>query len=90
MTLHLQALLKERSLEYDEQGKVYKITTRRLQFLEMYTKIAEVTMKNSTPRIKCNVNLDSNFYYAHPFPLLIIFLNIRGQTMMLSYVRTNH
>lgn len=42
MTLHLQVLLKERLLEYDEQGKVYKITTRRLQFLEMYTKMAEM------------------------------------------------
>jgi len=38
----LPVLLKERLLEYDEQGKVYKITTRRLQFLEMYTKMAEM------------------------------------------------
>jgi predicted transcriptional regulator len=39
---HLQVLLKERLLEYDGQEKVYKITTRGLQFIEVYTKMAEM------------------------------------------------
>jgi predicted transcriptional regulator len=39
---HLQVLLKERLLEYDGQEKVYKITTMGLQFIEVYTKMAEM------------------------------------------------
>ena len=42
LTRHLQVLLKERLLEYDEQEKVYRITTRGLQFIQVYTKMAEM------------------------------------------------
>jgi predicted transcriptional regulator len=42
MSVHLQVLLKERLLEYDDLEKVYKITSRGLQFLELYTKMAEI------------------------------------------------
>lgn len=42
LTRHLQVLLKECLLEYDEQEKVYRITTRGLQFIQVYTKMAEV------------------------------------------------
>lgn len=41
MSVHLQVLLKERLLEYDDL-KVYKVTSRGLQFLELYTKMAEM------------------------------------------------
>jgi predicted transcriptional regulator len=42
LTHHLQVLLKHGLLEYNEQEKVYKITTRGLKFLELYTKMAEM------------------------------------------------
>jgi predicted transcriptional regulator len=42
MNIHLQVLLKNRLLEYHEQEKVYKITIRGRQFLEPYTKMAEM------------------------------------------------
>ena len=42
LTGHLQVLLKYGLLEYDEQMKVYKITTRGIQFIELYTKMAEM------------------------------------------------
>ena len=42
VTRHLQVLLNHSLLEYDEQKKVYKITTRGLQFVELYTKMAEM------------------------------------------------
>ena len=42
MNIHLQVLLKDRLLEYDEQKKVYKITMKGLQFVELYTKMAEM------------------------------------------------
>ena len=42
MIIHLEVLLKDRLLEYREQEKVYKITIRGRQFLELYTKMAEM------------------------------------------------
>ena len=42
MNIHLQVLLKDRLLEYDEQKKVYKITMKGLQFIELYAKMAEM------------------------------------------------
>jgi predicted transcriptional regulator len=42
LTRHLQVLLKEGLLEYDEEEKVYQITTRGLKFIELYTKMAEM------------------------------------------------
>ena len=42
LTSHLRVLLNHSLLEYDEQEKVYKITTRGLQFIELYTKMAEM------------------------------------------------
>jgi len=42
LTLHLQVLLKYGLLEYDTPQKVYKITTRGQQFIELYTKMAEM------------------------------------------------
>ena len=42
LNIHLQVLLKDRLLEYDEQKKVYKITRNGLQFIELYTKMAEM------------------------------------------------
>jgi predicted RNA-binding protein with TRAM domain len=42
MSVHLQVLLKERLLEYDDLEKVYKVTSRGLQFLELYSKMAEI------------------------------------------------
>jgi predicted transcriptional regulator len=42
MNIHLQVLLKNRLLEYHEQEKVYKITIRGRQFLEPYTKMAQM------------------------------------------------
>jgi predicted transcriptional regulator len=42
LTRHLQVLLNHSLLEYDEQKKVYKITSKGLQFLELYTKMAEM------------------------------------------------
>ena len=42
LTRHLQVFLKERLLEYDEQEKVYKITPRALQFIQVYTTMAQM------------------------------------------------
>jgi predicted transcriptional regulator len=42
MSVHLRVLLKEGLLEYDDLEKVYNITSRGLQFLELYTKMAEI------------------------------------------------
>jgi 23S rRNA (uridine2552-2'-O)-methyltransferase len=42
MSVHLQVLLKEGLLEYDDVEKVYKVTFQGLQFLELYTKMAEL------------------------------------------------
>jgi predicted transcriptional regulator len=42
MSVHLQVLLKEGLLEYDDVEEVYKITTKGLQFLELYAKMAEM------------------------------------------------
>ena len=42
LNIHLQVLLKDRLLEYDEQKKVYKITMKGLQFIELYTNMAEM------------------------------------------------
>jgi predicted transcriptional regulator len=42
MNIHLQVLLKDRLLEYPEQEKVYKITIRGRQFLELYSKMDEM------------------------------------------------
>jgi predicted transcriptional regulator len=42
LIIHLQVLLKDRLLEYDEQKKVYKITMNGLQFIDLYTKMAEM------------------------------------------------
>jgi predicted transcriptional regulator len=42
LTRHLQILLKDRLLEYNEQEKVYKIRTKGLQFIQLYTKMAEM------------------------------------------------
>jgi predicted transcriptional regulator len=42
MSGHLRVLLKERLLEYDDIKKVYKATSRGLQFLELYTKMSEM------------------------------------------------
>jgi predicted transcriptional regulator len=42
LTIHLQVLLKHGLLEYNEQEKVYKITTKGLQFVELYAKMAEM------------------------------------------------
>jgi predicted transcriptional regulator len=42
LTRHLQVLLKRSLLEYDEQQKFYKITTRGLRFIELYNKMAEL------------------------------------------------
>ena len=42
LNIHLQILLKHRLLEYDEQKKVYKITMKGLQFIGLYTKMAEI------------------------------------------------
>ena len=42
LTIHLQVLLKHGLLEHNEQEKVYKITTKGLQFLDLYTKMAEL------------------------------------------------
>jgi predicted transcriptional regulator len=41
-TVHLEALLRERLLEYDESTKLYKITPKGREFLEIYTKMAEI------------------------------------------------
>jgi predicted transcriptional regulator len=40
--VHLVVLLRERLLEYDESTKLYKITPKGRQFLEIYTKMAEI------------------------------------------------
>ena len=42
LTRHLQVFLKERLLEYVEQEKVYKITLRALQFIQVYTTMAQM------------------------------------------------
>jgi predicted transcriptional regulator len=42
MSVHLQVLLKEGLLEYDDVEEVYKVTSQGLQFLELYTKMAEL------------------------------------------------
>jgi predicted transcriptional regulator len=42
MNFHLQVLLKDRLLEFHEQEKVYKITMKGLQFIELYTKMTEM------------------------------------------------
>jgi predicted transcriptional regulator len=42
LTLHLQVLLKYGLLEYDNPQKVYKITTRGQQFIQLYAKMAEM------------------------------------------------
>jgi predicted transcriptional regulator len=42
MSVHLQVLLKKGLLEYDDVEKVYKVTSQGLQFLELYTKMAEL------------------------------------------------
>jgi predicted transcriptional regulator len=42
LTFHLQVLLKYGLLDYDNPEKVYNITTRGLQFIELYTKMAEM------------------------------------------------
>ena len=42
MNIHLQVLLKDRLLEYHEREKVYEITMKGHQFLEVYTKMAEM------------------------------------------------
>jgi predicted transcriptional regulator len=42
MSIHLQVLLKEGLLEYDDVEEVYKVTSQGLQFLELYTKMAEM------------------------------------------------
>jgi predicted transcriptional regulator len=42
LTHHLQVLLNHSLLEYDEQKKLYNITPRGLQFIELYTKMAEM------------------------------------------------
>ena len=42
LTGHLQVLLKYGLLEYDDPEKVYKVTTRGIQFIELYTKMAEM------------------------------------------------
>jgi predicted transcriptional regulator len=47
LTRHLQVLLKHALLKHNEQEKVYKIITRGLQFIELYTKMAE-TLKPIT------------------------------------------
>jgi predicted RNA-binding protein with TRAM domain/predicted transcriptional regulator len=41
LNIHLQVLLKNRLIEYHEE-KIYKITIRGRQFLEPYTKMAEM------------------------------------------------
>jgi predicted transcriptional regulator len=42
MSDHLQVLLKEGLLEYDDVEKVYKVTSQGLQFLELYAKMTEM------------------------------------------------
>jgi predicted transcriptional regulator len=42
LTLHLQVLMKYGLLEYDDPEKVYKITTRGQQFIQLYSKMAEM------------------------------------------------
>ena len=42
LNTHLQVLLKERLLVHDEQKKVYKITLKGLQFIELCTKMDEM------------------------------------------------
>jgi predicted transcriptional regulator len=40
--MHLKVLVKERLLEYDDSAKVYRITPNGHQFLDLYTKMAEM------------------------------------------------
>jgi predicted transcriptional regulator len=40
--LHIQPLLKEQLLEYDNQNKTYAITNKGRQFLELYGKLVEM------------------------------------------------
>ena len=42
LNIHLQVLLKDHLLEYDEHKKVYKITMKGLKFIGLYTKMAEM------------------------------------------------
>ena len=42
LNIHLQVLLKDGLLEYDEQKKFYRVTMKGLQFIELYTKMAEM------------------------------------------------
>jgi DNA-binding PadR family transcriptional regulator len=40
--LHLEVLRSQRLLDYDDSVKLYKITPKGRQFLELYTKMAEM------------------------------------------------
>ena len=40
--LHLEVLRRQRLLDYDDSLKLYKITPKGRQFLELYTKMAEM------------------------------------------------
>jgi predicted transcriptional regulator len=40
--LHLEVLRRQRLLDYDDSVKLYKITPKGRQFLELYTKMAEM------------------------------------------------
>jgi predicted transcriptional regulator len=41
-TIHLKVRVRERVLEYDDSAKLYGITPNGRQFLELYTKMAEM------------------------------------------------
>jgi predicted transcriptional regulator len=41
LNIHLQVLMKDGLLEYDEQKKFYKVTMKGLQFIEL-TRMAEM------------------------------------------------
>jgi predicted transcriptional regulator len=40
--LHLEVLRRQRLLDYDHSVRLYKITPKGRQFLELYTKMAEM------------------------------------------------